>query len=416
MSILIKNVSFEGKITNVLIEGNRFVKIGKVSQTADVIINGENKAILPGFYNTHCHAAMSILRGYGENKPLFEWLNDYIFPIESKMRDDDVYVASRLAILEMIKSGTVFFADMYYKNHATMKAVKEMGVRAAISAHLLDNFDHDRTKKQIENTEKFLSEENPCPERIIKCISCHSVYTVSESLLKYAAKITNENDLYLMVHACETEQEVRECHNRYGISPIKKLSLIGCIGDKTILAHAVHVSEKDISIIKKSGCYLSNNPTSNLKLNSGNFMFYKLYKDIPEKITLGTDGASSNNNLSMIEAMKVCSLSAKSQANLAIAGKADEIFKVAARNGAAAFGLEAGEIREGYLADCILVDLDNPFLVPDHNIISNMVYSADSSCVRDVICDGKVIMENGIVPNEKSIISDARLLANKLLG
>ena len=415
MSILIKNVLHNNQTTDVLIEGNKFSSIAQnIEVNAEKIIDGSNKAILPAFYNTHNHAAMSILRGFGDDKPLFEWLNEDIWPIEDQLTEDDIAVASRLAILEMIKSGTVFFADMYFFGERTMQAVADMGIRAAISRVEMDLFDEQKAEQKKIDTANFIDFPNPCPQRIIKCLSCHAVYTVSDELFKFAKETAEKQDWFMQIHVSETKQEVDDCFAKWGMSPVAKLDSLGLLTPKTILAHAVHLSDEDIAIIKKRGCYISTNPISNLKLNSGMFMFEKMYETMPENITLGTDGASSNNNLNMLDSMKFCSLVAKAESNSALGGKAQDIYKVATTNGAKAFGLDAGEIKEGCLADCLLVDLDNVFLTPNYNIISNMVYSADSSCVCDVICDGRLIMENGKVAGEKEIIDNAKKLAEKI--
>lgn len=415
MSILIKNVLHNGQKTNVYIKNNRFAKIAQnFEEKADCVIDGSHKAISPAFYNTHNHAAMSILRGYSDDKPLFEWLSKDIWPIEDKLTPEDIYTASRLALLEMIKSGTVFFADMYFFGEQTMRAVAEMGMRAAVSRVEMDMFDAVKFEQKKADTINFIKSVNPCPERIIKCLSCHAVYTVSDDLFRYAAKVAEEQGWYMQIHVSETKQEVEECMKKCGMSPVAKLDSFGLLTPKTVLAHAVHLSNEDIDLIKNRGCYISTNPTSNLKLNSGLFMFKHLFSEMPDKITLGTDGASSNNNLSMIESMKICSLAAKAEANSALAGTAEEIFTAATRNGARAFGLDAGEIREGALADCLLLDLRNPFLTPNYNLISNLVYAADSSCISDVICDGKIIMENGKVAEEDEIIDSAFCLADKI--
>ena len=415
MSILIKNVLHNNQTTDVLIEGNKFSSIAQnIEVNAEKIIDGSNKAILPAFYNTHNHAAMSILRGFGDDKPLFEWLNEDIWPIEDQLTEDDIAVASRLAILEMIKSGTVFFADMYFFGERTMQAVADMGIRAAISRVEMDLFDEQKAEQKKIDTANFIDFPNPCPQRIIKCLSCHAVYTVSDELFKFAKETAEKQGWFMQIHVSETKQEVDDCFAKWGMSPVAKLDSLGLLTPKTILAHAVHLSDEDIAIIKKRGCYISTNPISNLKLNSGMFMFEKLYEAMPENITLGTDGASSNNNLNMLDSMKFCSLVAKAESNSALGGKAQDIYKVATTNGAKAFGLDAGEIKEGCLADCLLVDLDNVFLTPNYNIISNMVYSADSSCVCDVMCDGRLIMENGKVAGEKEIIDNAKKLAEKI--
>ena len=415
MSILIKNVFYHGEPADIYIKENRFTRIAPhIDAAAETVIDGSDKAVVPAFYNTHCHAAMSILRGYSDDKPLFEWLSEDIWPIEDKLSREDIYIASRLAILEMIKSGTVFFADMYFFGDTTIRAVDEMGIRAAVSVVEMDMFDPQRTGEKKAATLEFLQWPNPAPERIVKCISCHAVYTVSDELLRFAGKIAAENNLYLQIHVSETAKENDDCVAKWGMSPVAKLDSLGLLSPRTVLAHAVHLSDADIGILRKRGCILSTNPISNLKLNSGSFMFERLYKLMPQQITLGTDGASSNNNLNMLESMKIASLLAKQQADSAIAGAAADIFRVATANGARAYALDAGEIGEGKLADCVLADLNNPFLVPNYNLISNLVYAADSSCISDVICNGRVVMRNGVVPGEREIIAAARGLATKI--
>lgn len=415
MSILIKNVLHNGRSVNIFIENNRFSEIAEgLDVPADKVIDGSHKAVVPAFYNTHNHAAMSILRGYGDDKPLFEWLTEDIWPIEDQLTPEDIYTASRLALLEMIKSGTVFFADMYFFGEQTMRAVAEMGMRAAISRVEMDMFDAAKTAQKKIDTADFINFPNPCPERIIKCLSCHAVYTVSDELFKYARQVAEKQNWHIQIHLSETQKENDDCYEKWGMSPTAKLDSLGLLTPETVLAHAVHLSDADIALIKERGCFLSTNPTSNLKLNSGLFMFERLFRELPGHVTLGTDGASSNNNLSMIEAVKICSLAAKCEAGSALGGKAADVFRCATRNGALAFGLDAGEIRKGALADCLLVDLDNPFLTPNYNLVSNLVYAADSSCIKDVICDGKLIMENGSVPAEREIVASAQALAEKI--
>lgn len=415
MSILIKNISHNNQICDIFIENSRFARIApQLEQTADTAIDGRGHAILPGFYNTHTHAAMSILRGFGDNKPLFEWLSEDIWPVENQLTADDIYIASKLAILEMIKSGTVFFSDMYFFPEATIRAIDEMGIRAAVSVVEMDMFDPERTKEKQKLTLNWLQQPNPCPDRLIKAVSCHAVYTVSEELFKWTAELAHEQSLHLHIHACETDKEVCDCRGKYSVSPIVKFAEWNLLGPKTVLAHAIHLDDEDIKLIKQSGTFLTTNPASNLKLVSGLFPFQKLQQELPGKITLGTDGASSNNNLSMLEEMKLFSLVSKWQAQNALAGLDKDIFAAATRNGARAFGLNAGIIAEGALADCIIVDLNNPFITPCYNLLSNMVYAADSSCISDVICNGRILMRNRKVPGEEQIIADAHKLAVRI--
>ena len=217
----------------------------------------------------------------------------------------------------------------------------------------------------------------------------------------------------LHIHACETRKEVDDCLAAHGCSPIVYLEKLGALSPQTILAHAVHLDDRDIDIILKHGVTLCTNPASNLKLCSGAFMFKKLWNK-GAFITLGTDGSASNNNVSMLDEMKLAALSAKMQSGDPTAGSAEQVFQTATKNGAAALGLDAGVIAEGKLADCLLVDLNNPLLVPNYNLISNMVYSADSSVIDTVFCNGRVLMQDKRIDGEEEILRQAKKIAAKL--
>lgn len=239
----------------------------------------------------------------------------------------------------------------------------------------------------------------------------HAVYSVSEELIRYIVKRSQEEGYYLTLHASETAKEVEDCLKTHGCTPIEYLDQLGALGPKTIVAHAVHLSDEDIALLARKKVPLCTNPVSNYKLASGLFMLQKLQKS-GCILTLGTDSMASNNNLSMLEEMKLCALSAKIQSGDATAGNAEDIFNMATINGAQAVGLDAGIIAEGKLADCILVDLNNHFLIPNYNLISNMVYSADSSCIDTVICNGRILMQNHHVNGEEEIISEIKKLSD----
>lgn len=411
MPLLLKNVSHQNKITDILIDNGRFSKISPQQQPLDAeIIDCRNKAILPAFYNLHSHAGMSIFRGLSDDKELFSWLNQDIWPREAKLTPDMIHLAAKFSILEMIKTGTVFFLDMYFEQQEILKAAQEMGVRTISALTGLDLFDPNKTKTEIEKIEKYIS----CPdhdERCAKGLMIHAVYSVSEELIRYIVKRSQEEGYYLTLHASETAKEVEDCLKTHGCTPIEYLDQLGALGPKTIVAHAVHLSDEDIALLARKKVPLCTNPVSNYKLASGLFMLQKLQKS-GCILTLGTDSMASNNNLSMLEEMKLCALSAKIQSGDATAGNAEDIFNMATINGAQAVGLDAGIIAEGKLADCILVDLNNHFLIPNYNLISNMVYSADSSCIDTVICNGRILMQNHHVNGEEEIISEIKKLSD----
>lgn len=413
MSILLHNVTLNRQKTDILIENGRFAKIAPQQKApAAQIVDCKGLAVLPAFYNTHSHAGMSLFRGISDDKNLFDWLNHDIWPREARLTPQMIYTATKFSILEMLKSGTVFFADMYFEPEMILKAAAEMGVRAAVSLSTCDLFDPRRRKSEEAKVEAYMALPNPAPERLSKVLTIHAVYTASAELIRFNVETAAKHNLRLHIHACETAKEVADCRKQHGCSPIQYLDKLGALSDKTILAHAVFLDDADIDLLAKKGVWLSTNPSSNYKLASGVFMLQKLL-DRGCKITMGTDSMASNNNLSMLDEMKLCALSAKIQSNNPTAGAAADIFKIATRNGAEAFGIDAGEIQEGRLADCILVNLDNHFLVPDYNLVSNMVYAADSSCIDTVICNGQIVMQNRRLSGEAELLDDIRRLSEQ---
>ncbi len=424
--ILLKDVFLSGEQKDILIKGNLISKIldridvhnlqddNDVDNDTEIeIIDCSNKAILPSFCNTHTHASMMFLRGIGEDKDLFAWLQEEIWPREVKITPEMIYHLTRFAMLEMIKSGTTMFSDMYFFPEETIRAIKEMGIRGAITYCGMDLFDKKKTEEQKELCEKFLSTKSPSA-RIIKGLSCHAIYTTSEDMFLFAKGLTRREDTYLHIHSSETLKEVNDCLEEHGCRPVELMNDWGVLDDKTILAHCVHLDDDEIDVLHSKQTTVAHCPSSNFKLNSGRMETQKLI-DAGLRITLGTDGVSSNNSLSMISEMKTMAFSGRSIANKADAVRIDDIYKIATKNGFDFFGVNAGEIKEGKLADFILVNLNNIFLLPNNNLKSNIIYSADSSCITDVFCDGKAVMRDGKIRNEDEIISKFKKVCDALL-
>ncbi len=399
---LLKKVLLNGKEQDILINGNQICRIDDdiENDEAEVILC-QNKAILPSFCNTHTHASMMFLRGIGEDKELFSWLNEDIWPREAKLTPEMIYHLSRFALLEMIKTGTTLFADMYFYPQETIRAVQDMGIRGAVSFLGMDFFDTSKAQIQAAEMETFLNQKAPS-DRIIKGLSCHAIYTTSKSLFLKAKELATKYNTFLHIHSSETNQEINDCLKAHHCRPVQLLRQWGVLGGQTVLAHCLHLDEAEIRTLAETKTVIAHCPSSAFKLNSGQMDLQK-YLDAGIKVTLGTDGVSSNNSLSMLWEMKLAALSAKNKANNISAGKVNDIFQIATRNGFEAFGLNAGEIAVGKLADFILVDLENVFLMPNHNLISNMIYAADSSCITDVFCNGVPVMRNRIIPNETEI-------------
>lgn len=414
-SVLMQNAGESPARKNVLIDGNVFSKIVDVSTpemaNGAEIIDCKNLALVPAFYNGHTHAAMSLLRGYADDMELSKWLNEYIWPFEAKLTDRDIEIGSRLAVLEMIKSGTVFFSDMYWHREQTMKVVEEMGIRASIGVTISDVL---VSPEGLKANFDFLAKHTGESERVKLAVMPHSIYIVSEQYLRRSMEMAEKENYPLHIHLSETEKEVRDCLEQHGCTPVEYLQRLGCLNSRVQAAHCVHFSEKDMEIFAQSGASAILNPNSNLKLSSGIPSIVKMMdRRIP--LGLGTDGDSSNNNLDMHEEMKLIALLAKVQGG-AETLPASEALKMASVNVARINGINAGIIAEGKLADGILVRLDNERMVPCFDLISNWVYSADSRSIDSVLCNGRFVMRGGHVDGEEDIVREAGECALRLAG
>jgi 5-methylthioadenosine/S-adenosylhomocysteine deaminase len=413
MGILIRNVELNGSCVDVLIEDNRFKTIGSnLSADAAEQIDGAGMAILPTFVNMHTHASMTLMRSYADDLDLHDWLENYIWPAEAALDEEDIYHGARLACLEMIKSGTTCFNDMYWHYHGTARAVEEMGLRAVLSSVFIDFNDAAKAEEQRELSARLSGEAEQYSDRIGFALGPHAMYSVSKESLKWAARFSAENDIPIHIHISETRKEVDDCLALYGLRPVQWLEKIGLLGPNVIAAHVIHVNDEEIGILARNKVKVVHCPASNMKLASGAFPFKKMQNKGVE-ILLGTDGCASNNNLSMMEEMKIAALLAKLQHEDPTLLPARTAFEMATIGGARALGLECGEIAEGRLADCMLVDLSNHRLAPGYHLQDDMVYSADSACIDTVICDGKVLMRNGYVEGEDEIVAEARKYIKK---
>lgn len=413
MSILIKQVQHNGLPTDVFISGNHIQAIGDCSgQSAEIVLDGRNRAILPTFHNAHTHAAMAYMRSYADDIELHTWLNDHVWPFESKVTEEDVYNGARLACLEMIKSGTTFFNDMYWFRHGTARAVEETGLRAALSAVFIDFDDPAKAKEQMEQNKRFFAERSAYSDRIIFQLGPHAVYTVSEKSLRWCKEFADEHELMIHIHLSETQKEVADCVVKHGMRPPKYLDSIGFLGPNIAAAHCIHLDESEMHLLAERGVKALHCPTSNMKLASGKFRFTDAV-NAGIQVAIGTDGCASNNCLDMGAEIKTAALLEKHFTGNPTALPAEEVWRAGTRACAQFYGLNSGIIAEGALADCMLVDLNNERLLPGHNLIADMVYSADSSCIDTVICDGKILMQNRRVEGEEEIIAKGCQLREK---
>ena len=422
MNILIENVKIltmaDGEVIkngNIYIENEKIKKItnDKIDFSYDKKIDGKNYLAMPGFVNAHTHVGMSLFRNFSDDVELMTWLNEKIWPLEDKLIAEDVYWASLLSHAEMIMTGTTSFADMYYFEDQTIKALEKSKMRAQISRGL--TLEDKNYKKIEENIDLFKKYENSQNGRINIAFGPHAVYTTDKNYIKEINKYAKKYKMPIHIHLSETKTENTDCMKRFNQSPTEVFEECGIFENKTIAAHGVYLSDKDLDILSKYDVSVVHNPSSNLKLSSG---FLDCTRVINKKINLamGTDSSSSNNNLSMIKEISLTSLVSKynNPQNL----KAYDVLKMATINGAKALGLDdkIGTLEEGKLADIILIDLNNPNHTPQNNLISSLCYSTFDKDVSYVIINGDLVYDDKkfVYLNEKEIIKNAEESFKKL--
>ncbi len=359
------------------------------------IIRAEGKLILPGFINSHTHAAMSLFRGYGDDLPLQEWLEKKIWPVEKRLTPDAVYWGTMLAIAEMLLAGVTTFADMYFFPEAIAQAVADTGIRASIALGLLGV--QSDSAANLERAIRFCSEwDGGASGRITTMLGPHAPYTCPPKFLQRVLDAARKLGVGVHIHLAETEAEVGDIKKEYGLSPIAYF-FAQEPGDLHILAaHCVHVDELDMNMLAAGKVHVSHNPGSNLKLASGIAPIPQLLaKGVP--VALGTDGASSNNNLDLLEEARLAALIHKGYSGQPTVIPARKALEMATVNGAAALGLagQCGSLKAGMRADIILMDREKPHMYPAINPLSALIYSARSSDVDMVIVDGQILVEGG---------------------
>ncbi len=415
--ILLRNVMSDGRKCDIHIKGNIISDIapaGEAKVGEDVeIVDCSGKTALPGMVNMHTHAAMTLLRGVGEDICFPEWI-DRIWTEEEKIDEEYIYWAMKVACLEMAKTGTTTFLDQYWMAPAAEKAVQESGLRAVLSYVHLDHYDPVKSGLQRRECEAVYEASLSWPATIGFSVAVHSVYSVSEQQILWAAGFAADHGLKLNIHLCETEKEVSDCRAAHGMSPVRYLDSLGVLGPDVIAAHTLWLDDDDIRILAEKGVSCVHNINSNLKLASGYRFPYNELRDAGVNLCIGTDGCASSNNLDLLEAMKTAALVQKAWRNDPAAMPLEELFAMSTANGAKALGLDSGILRCGSLADIILVDTGSSFFLSDAPFMANFIYSAHSDSVSSVICDGKFVMRDRTVPGEHEILAEAAKVLSKL--
>jgi len=360
------------------------------------VIDAKGGLILPGLLNSHTHAAMSLFRGLADDLPLMEWLNHYIFPVESRINADFVFTGTMLACAEMIMSGTTTFCDMYLFEEEVAKAARDTGMRCLVGEVLYDfpSRNYGPIEKGFEYTESLIRKWQGDPLVSI-AVEPHSLFTCNPDLLIEANNIAHRHNVPLVIHVAETLQEVEEIKVKYGKKPIEHLQSLGLLGPRLIADHCVHLDKAEIKTMADHEVKIVHNPESNMKLASG-------IAPVPEMLSqgltvgLGTDGCASNNNLDLFTEMDMAAKLHKIQSMDPTVLDAVTVFKMATIEGAKTLGINdvTGSLEPGKKADIIIVDTNKPHLTPMYNPYSHLVYSVRGSDVSHSMINGQLVMED----------------------
>jgi 5-methylthioadenosine/S-adenosylhomocysteine deaminase len=414
VSLTVRDAVLDGARVGLRVDDERIAALGADVEPAagDAVLDAAGMALLPGLVNGHGHAAMTLMRGYGADLPLMQWLQDKIFPVEAKLTADDVYWGTRLACVEMIRSGTVRFWDMYWQPEAVARAVQDAGIRASVALPLVDGLDPDKSDALRADAERSLDGLADAGPRVLPTLGPHSIYLVSEKSLHWVAELASERDLPVHIHLSETEGEVHDCVAAHGIRPAPYLDRIGLLTPSTLLAHGVWLDDDELSLVGERGATIVTNPVSNLKLAVGRVFPYAKARQHGIPVGLGTDGASSNNSLDLFQDVKHLALVQKHAERDPAAMPATEAWAVATGARAPLLG-QSGRVAVGEPADFLLVRSDAPELTPG-DLTADLVYAASGSVVDTTVVAGRVLMRSGEINGEAEVRAGAVASARRL--
>jgi len=363
--------------------------------TGDETLDADGCLVLPGLVNAHTHAAMTLLRGIADDKPLDAWLREDIWPVEAALTSEDVRAGTELAAVEMIKSGTTAFADMYFEVDAVVDAVERAGLRARVGHGVVTVGKDDEAARadaaeSIRVAEEF---DGAADGRVTTAFMPHSLTTVDPDLLREFTERAREVGVPVHVHANETADEVDPIVDEHDERPLAWARELGLLEGEDFLAHGVHTTASEHDLLAETGAGVVHCPASNMKLASG-MAPVQAMRDAGVTVALGTDGAASNNDLDVFDEMRDAAMLGKLAADDASAVPADAVVEMATRGGADVLGVDSGRVEPGANADLAVLDLDAAHLTPEHDLVSHLAYAATGSDVRHTVCDGRVLMRD----------------------
>ena len=413
MALAVVGAELDGQRVGIRCDGDRIEALGPEvePEPGDEAVEAGGMLLAPPLINGHTHAAMTLFRGFGDDLPLMEWLQTRIWPAEAKLQPEDVYWGARLATVEMIRTGTSRFVDMYWHEAEVARAAQDAGLRALVCEVLVDGLDPDRGEElratALESLDQ-LAGQGPLVE---VGLGPHAIYTVSGDSLEWLAGLAAERELPVHIHLSETEGEVNDCLEAHGKRPVHYLDDLGLLGPRTILAHGVWLDEAELDLIAERGATVITNPAANMKLAVGGVFPYPAASARGIALGLGTDGTSSNNNLDMFEEMKTFALLQKHAAGDPSVAPATEALELA--RGRRSQLLGGTPLAAGEPADFLLLGTGHPELsAGDHD--AGLVYAANGSVVDTTVVAGRVLMRGRRVEGEDEVLSEVRERAARL--
>ena len=415
MSLAVTGATLDGEVMGFRVEEGAFAELGPEVEAkhGDDLIDASGLLLCPPMVNGHTHAAMTLFRGFGDDMPLMDWLRTKIWPAEAKLEPDDVYWGTRLACVEMIRSGTTKFFDMYWHGGEVARAVVDSGVRAAVSTVMIDELDPAKGEGMRPRVLESLAKVAEAGPLVTPSLGPHAIYTVSGESLAWLAELAAERGIPIQIHLSETEQEVGDCLDAHGRRPAAYLDELGFLGERTVLAHGVWLDQAELELIAERGATVVANPAANMKLAVGGVLPYPAAAAAGAAIGLGTDGVSSNSNLDSFEEVKLFALSQKHASGDPATLPAAEALAIA--RGLRSPVLAATALAVGEPADFLLIRGSDPELSagdPD----ADLVYAAGGGLVDTTVVAGRVLMRDREVPGAEEIVAEVRSRARRLTG
>ena len=411
--LFIADAELDGESVSIRCEDGLIAAIGGdlVPSKGDQVLQAEGMLVTPPMVNGHTHTAMTLFRAFGDDLPLMQWLENMIWPAEAKLTPEDVYWGTRLATVEMLRSGTTKFFDVYWHSDQVARAAVDAGMRVAAGQAVIDQLDAAKAPDLVAEAGEYLDRLGELGPLVTPCIAPHAIYTVSEESLRGLAELMQEREAIFNIHLSETEHEVEQCLERTGKRPAEYLDSLGALGPSSILAHGVWLDDAELDLIAGRGSTVVTNPCANMKLAVGGALPWAAASERGVDLALGTDGPSSNSDLDMFEEAKVFALLQKHEAADPSVAPASEVLALARGAGSKLMG--GSTLASGQPADLLLLDSELPVMAAG-DLDARLVYGAASEAVDTVVVAGSVVMRNREVPGAEEALAEVGERAARL--